>query len=183
MRFSAAAHLPKMNSPCRRCGQPFEHPTRRFTVCPACRRAVSRSAKKRWKKQARETIRSIAPDQDDDWFLKRLCIRSAREVGEICGLSRDQVLAIERRAIRKLRENLADLEEIRHLSSGDTQTVGDRRSGLDLIDFQMSVGEWWALAEHFRDLGKEVESRECVSQIMRFQRNIRGYLSHFVMEA
>jgi len=163
-----------MTSNCDRCGKPFEHPAGRFTVCSPCKAAVARAAKKRWKKEQG----SIAYDLDENW-LKKLCVKSATEVGKVFGLSRDQVLLIERRAIRKLREQKHILkvacEEAMESQSTPLKTIVP----LDLIDFQISVGEWWAVADHCSDTGKNAERMECLAQITAFQNKIAGYLNSF----
>ncbi|HEV2330558.1 MAG TPA: hypothetical protein VGY56_17395 [Verrucomicrobiae bacterium] len=168
-----------MKSSCIRCNEPFEHPPGRYTVCPECRRAASRAAKKRWANHSSTATKSIASDHDEN-FLRRLCVRSATEVSEICGLSRDQVLRTERQAIRKLREHKHQLEEVRSLSAADDRPVQHKYSELDLLDFQISVGEWWALADHLAAVGKTSERDECIAQIGRFQRKISEYLNNAV---
>jgi len=159
-----------MESLCHRCRQPFEHPRGRFTVCPPCKSQVAKAAKRKWHTQAG----SLHHDHDENW-IRKLCVKSASEVGELCGLSRDQVLLIERRAIRKLREQKHVLEAARDEIS--IEPIEAPLSDLDLLDFQISVGEWWAMADHFADLGKETERQQCIAEIGKFQKNITNYLT------
>ncbi len=167
-----------MTSNCIKCGDPFEHPPGRFTVCPPCKIAVARAAKKRWKKEQG----SLASDLDENW-LKKLCVKSAAEVGKSFGLSRDQVLLIERKAIRKLREQKHILEAACDEVLADGHRAKPPVISSDLIDFQISVGEWWAVADHFSATGKDSEQIECVAQIGAFQKKIAGYLNLFPVEA
>ena len=165
-----------MTSDCTKCGDLFEHPPGRFTVCPRCKLAVARAAKKRWKKEQG----SIACDLDENW-LKKLCVKSAAEVGKAFGLSRDQVLLIERKAIRKLREQKDVLKAACEECSEQPQSP--EPTPFDLIDFQMSVGEWWAVADHFSATGKDSERHECVARIGAFQKKIAEYLNLFPVGA
>ena len=162
-----------MTSHCIKCGEPFKHPPGRYTVCPSCKAAVARAAKKRWKKEKG----SIACGGDEGW-LRKLCVKSAPEVGKELGISRDQVLTIERCAIRKLREHKDVLkeayEELQEAKSPEP-------APLDLIGFQMAVGEWWAMADHFSDIGRNAEQSECVAQIRAFQRKIADFLNSFAV--
>lgn len=160
-----------MTSECNKCDEPFEHPPGRFTVCPACKLAVARAAKKRWKKEQG----SLAEDLDENW-LKKLCVKSAAEVGKVFGLSRDQVLLIERKAIRKLREQKEVLKTALEEASEISELPAPPP---DLIEVQMAVGEWWSVADHFSDMGKYSERRECVAQIEKFQGKIAEYLTGF----
>lgn len=59
-----------MTSHCIKCGEPFKHPPGRYTVCPSCKAAVARAAKKRWKKEKG----SIACGGDEGW-LRKLCVK------------------------------------------------------------------------------------------------------------
>lgn len=161
-----------METFCHRCHQPFEHPPGRFSVCSPCKEQVARAAKKRWHSE----VGSLSSDHDESW-MRKLCVRSATEVGALCGLSRDQVLRTERQAIRKLREQKHQLEEVRSMSAADDKPVERHYSELDLLDFQISVGEWWALADHLAAVGKISERDECIAQIGRFQRKISEYLT------
>ncbi len=166
-----------MIADCTRCGEPFEHPPGRFTVCPACKLAVARAAKKRWKREQG----SVADGQMDINWFKQLCVRSAAEVGKVFGLSRDQVLLVERKAIRKLREHkraLAAAREEARREIGGSFTIPPPTL-MDLIDIQISVGEWWAEAEHCSATGKDFERRQCEAQIGAFQKKLGEFLDAF----
>ena len=104
---------------------------------------------------------------------------SHREIAEALHLNADTVADIERRVLLKIRKS-PELQELWRNFIEDGCPVplpeSENHSAMALLDYQLSVADWWSLHDKIVAYGGTDEAVECLREIAQFQERIGKFL-------